>query len=260
MSWCMENETGLNFFFWIGTSIMVVMTLVVLFVTIMYQKKMHKIKQKESENLLKVSLESEKRERKRIASDFHDGISGDLNAIRNYITFLNQNESNSATKPVLEEIKSALSTMLIDVQDISYNLMPPLLDTLGLIPTLNDYFERVRKWNNITVTSTYYQNDIPVNSSDAYELYRIIQELISNMLKYGKIKSVDFTFELNDNRIEIRITDDGAAFDFYESLKETSGMGLKNIISRTKHIGAKLTQIPAQKGNVIVITLKETEC
>ncbi len=253
----MENETGLKYFFWIGTSIMVVMTLLVVFVTIMYQKKMHKIKQSESENLLNASLESEKRERKRIASDFHDGITGDLNAIRNYITFLDQNETNPINKPVLEEIKTALSIMVKDVQDISYNLMPPLLDTLGLIATLNDYFERVRKWNVIRVTFKYYQNDVPVSSSDGYELYRIIQELISNMIKHGKINSVDFAIENNNNRIEIKITDDGIPFDFYESLKETTGMGLKNIISRTKHVGALLTQTPADKGNIIIIILKE---
>ena len=256
----MENETGLKIFFWIGTAVMVFMTLVVLFVTIMYQKKVHKIRQTESENLLRVSLESEKRERKRIASDFHDGISGDLNAIRNYITFLDQKEQDSSNKPVLEEIKSALGNMLTDVQDISYNLMPPLLDTMGLVPTLSNYFDRVEKWNNITVTSQYYQRDIPVSSSDAYELYRIIQELISNMLKHGNISSVDCSIQENDEGIEIQIIDYGIPFDFYESLKDTSGMGLKNIISRTKHIGASLIQIPVEKGNKILIRLKTKQC
>lgn len=256
----MENETGLKIFFWIGTAIMVIMTLIVLFVTIMYQKRVHKIRQTESENLLRVSLESEKRERKRIASDFHDGISGDLNAIRNYITFLDQKEQDSSNKPVLGEIKSALGNMLTDVQAISYNLMPPLLDTMGIVPTLNDYFDRVRKWNNITVTSQYYQRDIPVSSSDAYELYRIIQELISNMLKHGNVSSVNCSIQEINDRIEILISDDGSPFDFYESLKDTSGMGLKNIISRTKHIGASLTQISADKGNIILIRLRTEQC
>lgn len=256
----MENETGLKIFFWIGTAIMVVMTLIVLFLTIMYQKKVHKIRQTESENLLRVSLESEKRERKRIASDFHDGISGDLNAIRNYITFLDQKEQDTSSKPVLEEIKSALGNMLTDVQDISYNLMPPLLDTMGLVPTLNDYFDRVGKWNNITITSQYYRRDIPISSSDAYELYRIIQELISNMLKHGKISGVNCSIQEIDDRIEIQIADDGIPFDYYESLKSTSGMGLKNILSRTKLINATLTQFPTDKGNIIQIHLKKKQC
>ena len=62
MHWRMENETGLKVFFWIGTVIMLLMTLLVVFATIMYQKKLHKIKQAESENLFKASIESEKRE------------------------------------------------------------------------------------------------------------------------------------------------------------------------------------------------------
>ncbi|HEX8576204.1 MAG TPA: ATP-binding protein [Flavobacterium sp.] len=256
----MENETELKIFFWIGTAIMVVMTFIVLFVTMMYQKRVYKIRQTESENLLRVSLESEKRERKRIASDFHDGVCGDLNAIRNYVTFLDLKEQNSSNKPVFEEIKSALDTMLTNVQDISYNLMPPMLDTLGLVPTLDDYFNRVSKWNTITVTSQYYRRDIPVSSLDSYELYRIIQELISNMIKHGNVSAIECSIQENGKRIEIYITDNGIPFDFYESLKNTSGMGLKNIISRTKLINAMLLQVPVDKGNKIQIYLNTKQC
>ena len=257
MHWCMENETGLKIFFWIGTAIMLLMTLLVVFATIMYQKKLHKIKQEESENLLKASIESEKRERKRIASDIHDGISGDLNAIRNYVTFLDQKEKDTNNKPVFHEIKSALDNVLTEVQDISYNLMPPTLEDLGLVPTLEEYFNKISKWNNITVTSSYYSKDIPISASDAYEVYRIIQELISNSIKHGNSSNVDCSFQESDDKIEINIADNGIPFDYYESLKNASGMGLKNILSRTKLINASLIQVPAKKGNKIQIQLKK---
>ncbi len=253
----MENEAGLKLLFWIGTIVMIFSALGVLLITILYQKKVYKIRKKESDNLLKVSLESEKRERKRIASDLHDGVSGDLNAIRNYITVLYQKEQDPSNKHVLEEVKPALDNMLISIQNISYNLMPPLLDTQGLVPTLKDYFDRIKKWNTITINSRYYQKDIPVSSSDAYELYRIIQELISNMLKHGNSSRIDFSIEKNEKILEIKIADDGIPFDLYKSLHDTSGMGLKNIISRAKYIGASLTQVPADKGNIILIRLKK---
>lgn len=256
----MENETELKIFFWIGTAVMLIMTLLVVFITIMYQKKVHKIKQAESENLLKVSMESEKRERKRIASDIHDGISGDLNAIRNYVTFLDQKEKDASNKPVFGEIKSALDNMLTDVQDISYNLMPPMLDMFGLVPTIEDYFDKVSKWNNITINTQYYRRDLPISPSESYELYRIIQELISNMIKHGKISTVNCSIQENRERIEIQISDNGIPFDFYESLKNTSGMGLKNILSRTKLIKATLLQVPNQKGNEIQIHLPMIKC
>ncbi|MBA4153721.1 histidine kinase [Flavobacterium sp.] len=253
----MENEAGLKLIFWISTLAMLLLILALFSFALIYRKNTYKLKQKESENLLIASLESEKRERQRIAADFHDSVSGDLNAIRNYITILDRSEDSPFNKTILMEIKSALDNTLSNIQHISYNLMPPLLETLGFVPTLNDYFERIKKLNNITIAFQYYQKDLPVSPSDAYELFRIIQELISNMLKHGNINYIHFSIEKNKEIIEIKITDDGIPFNFYQSLRNTSGMGLKNIISRAKHIGTSVTQIPSEKGNIIIIQLNK---
>ena len=256
----MENESGLKLLFWVSTSVILLLTLSIVLFSLIYRKNIYIQKQKESENLLKASLESEKRERQRIASDIHDSISGDLNAIRNYVTFLDQTETDSSKKPVFKEVKSALDNLLKDVQDISYNLMPPMLESLGLIATLEDYFDRISKWNSITITSQYYKRDLPISSSDSYELYRIIQEFISNMIKHGSVSNIDCNIKVNEENIEISIIDNGIPFEYFESLKSTSGMGLKNILSRTKLINAMLIQVPAEEGNVIEIHLKKRKC
>lgn len=254
----MEYESELKLFFWIGTAIMVGLTLMVLLLTIIYQKKVHKIKQEEAENLLRVSLESEKRERKRIASDLHDGVMGDLNAIRNYMAVLGNEEQRSALpqNPLIREVETALGKMQENIQGISYNLMPPSLESSGLVPTLEDYFDRVNKWNELTITTKYRPNGIDVPSSIAYELYRIVQELMTNMLKYGKVKNIVFSMEREEDTLTIVIIDDGIPFDFYKSLKSTSGMGLKNIISRLKQIEANLEQILVKERNKLIISLK----
>ena len=254
----MEHESELKLFFWIGTTIIVGLMFMVLLLSIVYQKKVHKIKQKEAENLLKVSLESEKRERKRIASDLHDGVLGDLNAIRNYITVLkNEDQDRKITEnQLLIEIETAFSITLKNIQGISYNLMPPLLENAGFIPTLRDYFERIMVWNKFKVSAKYPNNDIHIPSSISYELFRIVQELIVNLLKHGKATRVDFKIEEKDNILFINMIDDGLPFDFYENLKTSKGMGLKNIMSRLKQVEASLTQIQNESGNEIIITLK----
>lgn len=256
----MENETELKLIFWIGTSIMLLMALGFLIVVILYHKKVYRIRQKESENLLKTSFQIEKRERKRIASDLHDGIIGDLNAVRNYVSFLYTKEFETDKKSVLEDIKSSLDNTLVNIQNISYNLMPPLLDSFGLIHTLNDYLDRVKKWNNIVVTTQYPVRNIIVSDTEAHELYRVIQELISNMIKYGNVSKIEFCIEKEDNKLQFIIMDNGTSFDFYTKLKDTQGMGLKNIISRCKQIGAELEQIHVPHGNKIIISLKNTIC
>lgn len=253
----MENETGLKLFFWLGTFIMLALTFAVLFITIMYQKKVHKMRQKESENLLKTSLDSEKKERKRIASDLHDSVCGDISAVRNYIAILNKKEQDPYNKSILEEVTGALNNALNNIQQISYNLMPPLLESSGLIPTLNDYFDRVKKWSNVSIITQYHTQDIPISSSEVYELYRIIQEFIHNMVKHGNVTQIHFSIRNVKNVLIFEITDDGSFFDFYKNLENTSGMGLKNITSRIRKIGATLKQIPNEKGNNIEIHLKK---
>ena len=215
------------------------------------------MREKESEKLLQASLDSEKNERKRIASDLHDSVAGDISAVRNYIAILNKKEQDPYNKSILEEVSEALNNTLNNIQEISYNLMPPLLETSGLIPTLNDYFDRVKKWSNVAITTQYHTNNIPLSPSEVYELYRIIQEFVHNMIKHGNVTQIHFSIENENNVLIFEMTDDGSSFDFYKKMESSSGMGLKNITSRIRKIGAMLKQIPNEKGNSIVIHLKK---
>lgn len=133
-------ETELKLFFWIGTAILFFSVFSVVLIVSIYLNKINKKRRKESDDLLKISLDSEKRERKRIASDLHDSISGDLSAVQNYITLLNSKEKDDFNKSIFQEVENALGKILENVQDISYNLVPPMLEDLGLISTLKKLF------------------------------------------------------------------------------------------------------------------------
>lgn len=252
----MENETGLKLFFWIATVFMLLCVLGVVFLVLIYRNKMHIIYKKESDILLKVTLNIEKRERKRLASELHDTVSGDLSAVKNYITLLYRKEHDEFKKNIFNEVEEIVGKVLSDIENVSFDLMPPMLESSGLIFTLKSYFDRVRKWNGIVIHEQYNTENIDVPSTEAYELYRIIQELITNMNKHGKPKSIDFAIRNKEKYIILEIVDDGISFDFYKSLKDPNGRGLKNITSRIKHIGAELKQLETDTGNNIQIHLK----
>lgn len=222
----------------------------------MQAKLKHTINRKEADDLLRVTLNIEKRERQRLASDLHDTVSGDLAALQNFITILNRNEKNEFKKSIFSEVEPTVTKILSDIENISFDLMPPMIESSGLIATLMSYFDRVRKWNGLTIHEQYDTENIELSSSEAYELYKIVRELVTNMMKHGKSKNVYFTIRTKENPLVLEIIDDGTPFDFYKSLKDLNGRGLKNIISRVKHIGAELKQIPIDKGNKIQIHLK----
>jgi len=252
----MENEESLSLLFWVSTSVMLFLAIAFLLITLLYHRKASIIKQKESENLLKATLDTEKQERERIASDFHDSVSGDLSAIKNYINILDQKEEDAYKKTILHEVKDSLGIMLTNVRHINYNLMPPLLDTMGLIPTLKDYFERTKKLNDIEIHTAFKVDKLNINKSDAYQLYRILQELTANILKHNKASQISISIHKKLSSINIEISDDGFVFDFFESLKGSKGLGLKNILSRLNHINGDLEQPKTDKGNTLIIKLK----
>ena len=253
----MENEESLSLLFWISTSVMLFLAITILLITLIYHKKTGNIKQRESEILLKATLEAEKKERKRIASDFHDSISGDLSAIRNYINILDQKEGNAYNKTIIYEIKNSLGIMLTNVKHINYNLMPPLLDSMGLIATLNDYFDRTQKLNKIEISTQFKINNLNIDTSDAYQLFRILQEITSNILNHNNATQISISIYKVDNDIFIEIIDNGFYFNFFDNLKLSTGLGLKNILSRLNHIGAILKQPVSDKGNKLIIKIKE---
>lgn len=252
----MENENKLKFFFWIGTAIMLLCVLGIILIITLYRNKVYKIHKKESDNLLNASLNTEKKERQRIASDLHDCVSGDLMAMKNYVAILLRQENNDFHKKIFLEIKSTLGITLENIENISYNLMPPTLEYLGLVSTFKSYFDRVRKWNEIIINEKYYSENINIDSSASYELFRIIQELVNNATKHGNADIIDFEIKEKGNYLLFKIVDNGASFNFKKSTNESNGMGLKNITSRIKHINAELKQIEAHQGNIIVIYLK----
>jgi signal transduction histidine kinase len=183
-----------------------------------------------------------------------------LNAVQNYIAILKHSKNAPQNEAILKELETIVASTLGNIQGISYNLMPPMLETQGLIATLESYFHRVRKWNQISVSEQYSVSSIELPPSDSYELYRIIQELVTNIIKHGNASQIWISMIRESGFILIEITDNGRSFDFLENLKNPSGMGLKNITSRVSQIKARLKQIPANTGNTIQIYYYDTDC
>lgn len=255
----MENETGLKIFFWIVTAIMLFSVFTVLLVVTLHNRRTYRMKQKESKTLMSATFEAERMERKRIAEDLHDEVSGDLNAIQYYVTKLSEQKEGTIKKEELEKISSMLSKTLNHIQNISYNLMPPMLQDYGLILTLQSYFNRISQIYTIEVTQEYLVKELDLSTTQSHELFRTIQELTTNMIKHGNANKISLSVSIGKGSFFFDISDNGKSFDFYKSLKKPKGMGIKNIISRLSNIDATLIQLKVMSGNKFRIAFKTTE-
>lgn len=208
--------------------------------TISRQDKL--IFEKEKETLrAKNLLEGQKQERSRIAKELHDGVGGKLSAIKIKMDQLN---TTHIQDPELKVCISQLQDATKEIRVISHELNENKINELNFSDLLNGLIKDYQFYFSGEVS----MNIFPLNKfneiedSRKHNLYRVIQEALSNALKYAKAKNIqiDCTF---DEVYRIIIEDDGEGFDMREVKK---GMGLNNIQKR----------VESMKGNLHIDSLK----
>ncbi|MEC4049126.1 histidine kinase [Flavobacterium sp. SUN046] len=213
------------------------------------------MKRNEAELLLKTSLESEKKERERIAADLHDSVSSDLSAIRNFLVVILKIETDDKRKSIFQELKTGVDVAIENTRLVSYKLMPPLLDKLGFVTAIEDYLNNLTKKTQKTFSVQCKDEAFKVDPIVGYELFRVIQEFTTNMLKYGNINQFTLVLYVIEKIYYLELIDDGVKYDLSDLRDASTGTGLRNINSRLKVVGATLTQREVSVGNHFVIQL-----
>ncbi len=252
----MQSTTEIKYVFWLGTVMMLLLAGVLLFLAVFYQNRVFKMRQKETEAMLRVALDTEKRERKRISADLHDGVSGDLSAIRNFLTVLQKTEKNEQNLEIYADIQNSVEAALENTRTVSYRLMPPLLETYGFVTALKDYFDRIAITSSIKF-NVHYTAEPQFSNDLAYDVFRVMQEFVTNLIKYGKATTFTVAIEILDEIYTLAIIDDGAQYDYQGLLQVSKGSGLRNISSRIKSMKAEMKQQPAEIGNHFIIEIKK---
>lgn len=187
-------------------------------------------------------LEKTEEERKRIASDLHDSVSHELLSLKNSFE-----EKKEITNQKIDAI-------INDIRIISRNLHPIMFDKVGLKESINQMVERAQSVNDFMVTSEIDYNG-SLTSSSELQLYRIIQEALSNIIKYADAIAAKITITENNKNVSIEIKDNGKGFDVNENLNNGKSFGLHNIIERSKAIGAEAKIISDKNGTIINIII-----
>lgn len=205
-----------------------------------------KIKEKSTEAKLAVKnaiLDSEEQERQRIAQDLHDSMGGMLANIRMSISQENAQNSND----LLQKIDKSI----VEMRRISRNLMPETLKNLGLEIALKELCESMsQKQFHIQFEAFDLSENIPFKIQ--LSLYRIVQEGISNVIKYAQATNVIVQVSQNNNILNLTIEDDGIGFDKSEIVY---GLGLKSIQNRVQLINGTV-EITSNKGEGTTINVE----
>ena len=230
---------------------------VVLFIFAYYRKMAQKNKEVDEiettfqRNLLDAVIASKEEEQKRISQELHDDIGSRLNALRMML--------KKKDDLVLEEIDSQLIQISKRVRVISNELIPSTLQAAGLMRSLRELITNIDQTGilkfscQIEVLDSIHFND-EINLS----IYRIIQELINNIIKHASATAAQLNAYKTANKLIIELVDNGSGFTPKRSDIDSKedNMGLKNIISRSQYIDARIQfELIQPKGTKVKLSL-----
>ncbi|WNH08708.1 sensor histidine kinase [Thalassobellus suaedae] len=178
-------------------------------------------------------------ERHRISEDLHDGILPRLFGTRMGMGFLDIKGDESTLKQYNKFIDE-MQKIEKEVRDVSHELKS---DTIGLKANFESILEAYIKAQSVAGNFKYeIINDDKIkfelfNETIRVEIYRILQELIQNIVKHAKATIVSLSFTLKEDVLRINILDDGIGFN---TEKKHKGIGLKNIASRVLKLEGEL--------------------
>ncbi len=200
-------------------------------------------------------LKGQEEERSRLAKDLHDGLGGLLSGVKFSLTNMKDNfivtPDNMA---VFERSLDMIDTSIKELRRVAHNMMPEMLTKFGLDEALKEYCNSVNATNLITVKYQSMGLDMRIEKSSEIIIYRIIQELLNNIMKHAAATEAMVQLIKDKGRLSIIVEDNGKGFDT-ASLKDKKGAGLTNIRSRVDYLKGRL-DIHAEPGKGTLVNIE----
>jgi len=199
-------------------------------------------------------LEAQENERKLVAQEIHDSISGSLAAIKLALEEKAAAEEQKASSDVisLEKIITNVQEIIKESRRISAHLRPSLLDDLGLLAAISRLcreFEQLHPNLTIEQQLLIAENEIPEMLKVV--VYRVLQEAMNNVAKHSDADRVRLALTARENSIVLTVADNGCGFDPAEKKSSESsaagGFGLSGMMYRVQLCDGKF-EISSEKG------------
>lgn len=195
---------------------------------------------------MKSYLNGLEKERERLAKELHDNIANELLSIDHQLREVD-------TLP--QNITGQIEQLHAEIRNISHELMPPVFKYANLSEIVTDYVAKLNQRKQFSIQcdlpEEYLLADLPDHLS--FEIYRMIQEALGNVVKHSQATLAKLTFQLDDDNIRIRLEDNGKGFDREQ---RTKGIGLQIIRDRVQSLNGTLSIVSSPgQGCVITITL-----
>ncbi len=218
--------------------------------------------QKKLKNLNSELLLTEEKEKKAIAGYLHDGIGQTLSIAHIKLTSVLNKELNPRIKKIIVESSNLIDSAITDSRLLTYDLSPPILYELGLIPAIKWKLNQVEEKNSISTKFMGSEEPICIGNNCRILIYRIVCELILNVIKHADADLLRIEITRDKKNYYISVVDNGKGFNYKKSLRlnRPGGYGLFSINERLDSINGKLDLISDPKSGTcaqIVLPIKQ---
>lgn len=189
-------------------------------------------------------IQSQERERQRIAAELHDSLGQNLLVVKNRALLGALSQQDDAARRQFDEIGATVAQTLEEVRAISQNLRPHHLDQLGLTTTIRATVEQVTESSGIAIRSELDDVDGVFPPADEITIYRIVQESLNNVVKHSKAGEAHVAVQCHEHHVDITIRDNGQGFASSASSSgatDRGGFGLKGLAERVHMLGGTHT-------------------
>ncbi|WP_198661578.1 PAS domain-containing sensor histidine kinase [Exiguobacterium flavidum] len=213
----------------------------------------HELRQK----MVRQLIAAREDEHKRLARELHDGVGQSLFGISLALDALRKTSADEKTTRYLDQVTDELKRVMTDLRLYSKQLRPLELDQFGLMTALENLLANFRKQRPSIRFILEAEEIERSDGAQEINLYRIVQEAVTNSLKYAQPEQIIVTLSESDGRLLLTIEDDGIGFDVN---RHENGLGIQHMMERAKSIGGVLSLDSRRgQGTRIIVQVNQEE-
>jgi len=250
-----DEQSIVYIWFGIATSFFFAVGLILVSKIFDYMNKMEKEKRDNEKKFLSVIIQTEEKERERIAKDIHDGLGPLISTIKMSVSAL-KNEKSHNKQEIMENLELVISESLKTLKDISDNLSPHVIENFGLIKAMRNFIYKINASEAITIDFISPDESKRLPQNIEIVLYRVLCELINNTIKHAKASIISINMTYDIKQVHIDYSDDGLGFETDTLFKpQVAGSGFYNIFSRINSLNGSIETV-SNPGKGIQVKIK----
>ena len=198
--------------------------------------------------------EAREDERTTIARDLHDALGQALTALKLDIGWLRRRAEQPPVVEKLDDMARSTDELIRSVQRISSDLRPGILDNLGLVAAIEWQAEEFERRSNIRCEVTSSVTDLQLERNLATNVFRILQEALTNIARHSQATKVDITLALVQGNLQLEIADDGIGMP--DLVLRSSSLGILGMRERAgRAAGECVVKRREPNGTVVAVTV-----